>query len=165
MVRSYFVLSDAANLLREAVLCYDVKAYMATCMCVRASMEAALHAARRTRNLNAPQLHGPKSAQVSLSDTKWRQLMRWATNNGLVDRSLKGRVNRARNLGNLGAHLAQKKARAYREQMAVMQRNPNIQAWGVKLWPSKGDAANSLHTCRDLILRIATERWREDVQR
>jgi hypothetical protein len=91
--------------------------------------------------------------------------MRWATNNGLVDRSLKGRVNRARNLGNLGAHLAQKKARAYREQMAVMQRNPNIQAWGVKLWPSKGDAANSLHTCRDLILRIATERWREDVQR
>jgi hypothetical protein len=87
--------------------------------------------------------------------------MQWATNSGLVDRNLKGRVNRARNLGNLGAHLAQKKARAYREQMATIRRNPNIQAWGIKLWPSRGDAANSLYTCRDLILKIATQRWPE----
>jgi hypothetical protein len=161
LVRTYFVLSDAADLLREAVLCYDAKAYMATCMCVRASMEATLHAARRTRNLNAPQLHGPKSADVSLSNTQWQWLIRWATRNGLVDRDLKGRVNRARSLGNLGAHLAQRKARAYREQRKVIRRHPTFQMWSIKLWPAKGDAANSLHTCRDLLLRIATQRWPE----
>ena len=159
MIRTYFILSDGANLLREAVLCYEAKAYMATCICVRSSMEAALHEARTTRSLNAPNIHGPKSAQVDLSDTQWRRLIRWATNNELIDRSLRGRVNRARNLGNLGAHLAQRKARAYREQMNAIRRNPNIQAWAIKLWPSRGDAANSLNSCRDLILRVATQRW------
>lgn len=124
ILRTYFVLSDAINLYREALLCYDAKAHMATCMCVRSSMEAALHAARRTRNLNAPQVHRPKSAQVSLSDTKWKRLLHWASNTGLLDKNLEGRVRRARKLGDLGAHLAQRKARAYIQQMKVIRRRP-----------------------------------------
>lgn len=159
IIRTYFVLGDACDLYREALRCYQAKAHMATCMCARASMEAALHAARRTRNLNAPRLHGPKSAHVSLSNTQWWWLVRWANRSGLLDRNLSGRVNRARNLGNLGAHLAQKKARAYREQRNAIWLRRNIQLWSIELWPTRGDAANSLHTCRDLILRIATQRW------
>lgn len=159
IVRTYFVLGDACNLYREALLCYDAKAYMAACMCVRASMEACLHSARRTRNLNAPDLHGPKSAQVSLRNSEWNWLVRWARRDELLDASLNGRVNKARNLGNLGAHLAQRKAQAYRQQIRALRRHTTLQAWGVKISPMKGDAANSLHTCRDLILRIATQRW------
>jgi hypothetical protein len=124
-------------------------------------MEAALHAAKRTRNLNAPQVHGPKSAQVSLSDTKWKWLLHWASNTGLLDKNLEGRVRRARKLGDLGAHLAQRKARAYKQQMKVIQRRPGIHPWSIKLWPTRGDASNSLFTCRDLILRIASQRWKE----
>jgi hypothetical protein len=161
MVRTYLVLSDAANLLREAVLCYDAKAYMATCICVRASMEAALHSARRTRNLNAPELHGPKSAEVNLSDTKWRRVLRWSTGEKLLDRNLEGRVKRARRWSDLGAHLAQRKARAYRQQRNLIRMRPALRPWSIELWPKRGDAANSLNTCRDLLLRIARQRWPE----
>jgi len=164
IVRTYFVLGDACDLYREALRCYDAKAHMATCMCVRSSMEACLHAARRTRNLNAPQLHGPKTAQVNLTDTQWKRLLRWAANIALLDRNLKGRVKRARRWCDLGAHLAQRKARAYRQQRKAIRMRPELEPWSIELWPKRGDASNSLSTCRDLILQIATDRWRENIQ-
>jgi hypothetical protein len=161
IVQTYFVLSDAVNLYREALLCYDARAHMAACICARSSMEAALHAARRTRNLNAPQVHGPKSARVNLRDTKWIGLLRWASTIGLLDKNLKGRVKRARKLGDLGAHLAQRRARAHKQQMKIIEKRPELQPWSIEIWPTRGDALNSLFTCRDLIHRIAAQRWEQ----
>lgn len=158
IMRTHFVLGDACDLYREGLKCYEAKAYMAACICVRSSMEACLHAARRTRKVNAPQLHGPKTAQVNLGDTQWQRLLRWAANVGLLDNSLRGRVKRARKWGDLGAHLAQRKARAYRSQRKTLRMRPGLQPWSIELWP-RGDAANSLNIGRDLILRIATRRW------
>lgn len=58
-----------------------------------------------TTELNAKDPHSPKSAEVELCNTRWNELVNSARDRGLTDEKLQERVQKARELGNLGAHI------------------------------------------------------------
>lgn len=150
VVSKWFILAKAVDLFGEATRCFYAHAHLACSLCARASMETLLHIAKTTTEINE------RAASHDLVlDTKWSENFRWAQENGFVDETFARRIENARDHGNLGAHLAQRIDRAYYEQAhAIRQLEP------IQLWVSDEEAWSDLVTCRDLILKIATERWK-----
>mgnify|MGYP001101278536 CR=1 FL=1 len=139
----YFIIGPAVNLFGEAIRCYDAQAYLASCICVRAAMESALHIAKTMRRLD--------DFNLLVSNTKWQELKKWAREKCLLNSSLIKRVEKARKLGSFGAHLMQYRDRAYGQ---IGRKRP------IPLWVNAEDALVSLVTCKDLIQRIASRRWK-----
>lgn len=143
----FYVLDAAVDLFGEAVKCYKAEVYLACCICVRSAIEAALHVAKTRTHV------APGAAIVDLEDTHWNQLKKWAREEGILDKVLETRVDEARRLGNLGAHLAQRIDRAHQDS------TPD-KPFEIQIWVSPQEAWGSLVTGRDLILRIAHQRWK-----
>jgi hypothetical protein len=151
VVDKWFVLSKAADLFGEAIRYFYGHANLACCICARASMETLLHTARTTSTI------GERSASHELvKNTDWSKNFKWVRTSDLIDEALAKRIEVAREHGNLGAHLAQRIDRVYYEQAhAIRTLEP------VQLWVTDEEAWSDLVTCRDLILRIATQRWKK----
>jgi hypothetical protein len=132
------VLYPAEILYAEAVTCYNAEAYLACCICARGSIEAALHQAKTRTAVSAG------GSVAYLENTQWGQLKTWAKNQGLLEGL---DVENARELGNLGAHLAQRLDKANRSGGAI------------KIAMTKSEAWDTLITCVELIDRIVKQRW------
>jgi predicted DNA-binding ribbon-helix-helix protein len=143
----FYVLDAAVDLFGEAVKCYRAEAYLACCICVRSAIEAALHIAKTRTHV------APRAAIINLEDTHWDQLKKWARDEGVLDKALETRVDEARRLGNLGAHLAQRIDRAHQDL------TPD-KPFEIQIWVSPKEAWGSLVTGKDLILQIAGQRWK-----
>jgi hypothetical protein len=135
------VLFPAEILWAEATKCYDASANLACCICARGAIEAALHQAK-TRTAA-----GSGGSVAFLEDTGWGELRTWAKGNGLIDPTFEKRIDNARDMGNLGAHLGQKIDQAY------------MSGGTPKLDVTPREAYNALETCAEMIGRIAKQRW------
>jgi hypothetical protein len=154
VVDKWFVLSKASDLFGEAIRCFYAHANLACCICARASMETLLHTAKTT-----PTISDCSASHELVKNTEWSENFEWAKRSRLIDENFAKRIEIARQHGNLGAHLAQRMDRAYYEQAhAIRTLEP------VQLWVTDEEAWNDLVTCRDLIIRIATQRWENTIR-
>ncbi len=131
-------MGQAVDLFGEALKAFYAHAFMGCCVCVRASIETALHLAKTRDQV------GQGTATINFEDSQWSQLKEWARSEGVVDNELENRIDVARKHGNLAAHLAQQVDRSLR----VSPSEP------AQLWVSDEEAWDDLVTCRDLILRL-----------
>jgi hypothetical protein len=114
-------------------------------------METLLHTAKTT-----PTITDRSASHELVKNTVWKENLEWAMTNHLIDEVFAKRIDAARAHGNLGAHLAQRIDRAYYEQAHSTRMLEPVQ-----LWVSDEEAWSDLVTCRDLIIRIATQRWKQ----
>lgn len=145
--KNFFILNVPLDLFGEAIKCYNAEAYLACSICTRSSIESILHIAK-TRNHVAH-----RSAIVNLDRSKWSELMKWTRQHGLLDQELENRVNKSRQLGNLGAHLAQRIDQAHQD----LGENETFE---IPLWVTPEEAWDSIVTCKDLILHMTAQRWK-----
>jgi len=140
----YYILGSAVDLFNEALRGFNdqTQTYLASCICSRAAIEAALHKAKTTERL--------RDFNALDSGTRRKELLIWARKQEWYDSALEKRVEKALARGDLGAHLAQRIDRAFQEAGTEQP---------VQLWVSRDEAWESILTCRDLIERIATHRW------
>lgn len=82
--------------------------------------------------------------------TRRKELLAWARKQIWYDSALDEQIEKTLARGDLGAHLAQRIDRALQEAGAKQP---------VQLWVSRDEAWESILTCRDLIERIAANRW------
>lgn len=140
----YYILGSAVDLFNEALRCFNdqTQTYLASCICARAAIEAVLHRAMTTEHLQDFNPLDPS--------TRRKELLAWARKQIWYDSALDEQIEKTLARGDLGAHLAQRIDRALQEAGAKQP---------VQLWVSRDEAWESILTCRDLIERIAANRW------
>jgi hypothetical protein len=138
VIEKWIIAGQAVDLFGEAVKAFYAHAFMACCICIRASIEAALHLAKTGNQV------AQGTAKINFEDSQWSRLKEWARSKGMLDGELENRIDVARRHGNLAAHLAQQVDRSLRA-------SPSEPA---QLWVSDEEAWHDLVTCRDLILRL-----------
>jgi hypothetical protein len=142
VIDNWIIVGQAVDLFGEAVKAFYAHAFLASCICTRASIEAVLHLAK-TRDVVTQ-----GRAKINFEDTEWRELKDWALRENLLDSELSDRIDSVRKHGNLGAHLAQQVDRSLLFHVSEP----------AQLWVSDQEAWDDLITCRDLILRIASKK-------
>mgnify|MGYP000120728132 CR=1 FL=1 len=142
---AYAILNEAINVFREALNCYQNGAYLATCLLCRTVIESAVYLAL-TRNIE-----GKKRIEVNLNyiNAKWGRIEKEARRKGLLGSKEITIINKIRELGNIGAHYAQKVDEILIKNISERENRKGV----IKIWPDREDALKKLKNTV-LILQI-----------
>lgn len=105
-LKTHTVLTEAIDLFRESLSCYQNGAYKATSIMCRSSTECAVYLAVTRRNFK---YHKPwqiihKSDSVSIKDDKWETLVKKGKEIGILDKDIIKILKQIRARGNFIAH-------------------------------------------------------------